>query len=94
MGITASNILKQKTQTTFSAETITLERVYDTLLKIYNMSKKEREELGRLGRGHIMKNYNYENFKKLWVDCLLQFYEKHGSWKNRKLYKPWNIQEV
>lgn len=70
------------------------EVVVDALLKIYNMSKKEREELGRLGRGHIMKNYNYENFKKLWVDCLLQFYEKHGSWKNRKLYKPWNIQEV
>ena len=32
LGVTAANILKQKTQTTFSAESITLERVYDTLL--------------------------------------------------------------
>jgi len=34
LGITAANIMKQKTQTTFSAEIITLERVYDTLLRI------------------------------------------------------------
>jgi len=34
LGVTAANLLKQKTQTTFATETITLERVYDTLLKI------------------------------------------------------------
>ncbi len=38
LGETASNILKLKTQTTFVAEPITLERVYETLLKIANLS--------------------------------------------------------
>ena len=40
LGITASNILKQKTQTTFLAETITLERVYETLLKISSLKAR------------------------------------------------------
>ena len=34
LGITASNILKLKTQTTFKTEKITIERVYETLFKI------------------------------------------------------------
>tara|TARA_B110000014_G_scaffold208243_1_gene159430 strand:+ start:71 stop:1819 length:1749 start_codon:yes stop_codon:yes gene_type:complete len=45
LGITASNILKQKTQTTFSAETITLERVYETLLKISSIQGKGSQDM-------------------------------------------------
>ncbi len=45
LGETASNILKQKTQTTFSTETITLEKVYDTLLKIANLGGKGSQDL-------------------------------------------------
>tara|TARA_B110000014_G_scaffold150682_1_gene105187 strand:- start:1599 stop:3311 length:1713 start_codon:yes stop_codon:yes gene_type:complete len=45
LGITASNILKQKTQTTFSAETITLERVYETLLKISSLQGKGSQDM-------------------------------------------------
>ena len=37
LGITASNILKLKTQTTFTAEKITIERVYETLFKFANV---------------------------------------------------------
>jgi DNA ligase-1 len=40
LGQTAENILQQKIQTTFSSETITLERVYETLLKIANLEGK------------------------------------------------------
>ena len=45
LGITVSNILKQKTQTTFSAETITLERVYETLLKISTLQGKGSQDM-------------------------------------------------
>ena len=70
------------------------EVVVDALLKMYNMSQEERTALGKAGRGHVMKNYNFEDFKKKWVDELISLHEKHGSWENRKSYKPWSIQEV
>ena len=45
LGKTGANILKQKTQTTFSVETITLDRVYDTLLKISNLEGKGSQDM-------------------------------------------------
>ena len=45
LGLTASNILKLKTQTTFTAEKITLERVYETLIKIANAEGKGSQDL-------------------------------------------------
>ena len=45
LGETASNILKLKTQTTFVTEPITLERVYETLLKIANLEGKGSQDL-------------------------------------------------
>ena len=45
LGETASNMLKQKTQTTFSTETITLEKVYETLFKIANLGGKGSQDL-------------------------------------------------
>ena len=45
LGQTAENILQQKIQTTFSSETITLERVYETLFKIANLEGKGSQEI-------------------------------------------------
>ena len=45
LGQTAENILQQKIQTTFSSETVTLERVYETLLKIANLEGKGSQEM-------------------------------------------------
>ena len=70
------------------------EVVVEALLKMYNMTKEERDKLGRDGRAHVIKNYNFELFEKSWVDLLLQVYENYGSWKTRKNYKPWKLQEV
>jgi len=44
LGATTENALKLKTQTTFKAEQITLERVYDTLLKISTFEGKGSQE--------------------------------------------------
>ena len=70
------------------------EVVVKALLKMYNMGDEKRRELGKAGREHIMKNYNFELFEKSWVDLLLQVYENHGSWNTRKKYKSWKIQEA
>ena len=40
LGQTAENILQEKIQTTFTSETITLEKVYDTLFKIAKLEGK------------------------------------------------------
>ena len=45
LGLTAANVLKEKTQTTFSTENITLERVYDTLFKIANLQGKRSQDM-------------------------------------------------
>ena len=44
LGATTESVLKLKTQTTFKAEQITLERVYDTLLKISTFEGKGSQE--------------------------------------------------
>ena len=45
LGLAASNILKLKTQTTFTTEKITVERVYETLIKIANLEGKGSQDL-------------------------------------------------
>ena len=68
--------------------------VIDALLKMYNMSAEEREELGRKGCEHVKKNYNFEDFKKSWTETLIGFHEKFGSWENRKGYNSWELIEI
>jgi len=45
LGLTTSNILKLKTQTTFTTEKITLERVYETLFRIAKLGGKGSQDL-------------------------------------------------
>lgn len=70
------------------------EQVTNAMLKIYNMSQKEREQLGKKGREHVMKNYNFEDYRKKWVDLMLKIHENHGSWDTRKNYNSWELAEV
>ena len=44
--------------------------VVAALEKMFNMSKDERQKMGKNGRKHVMKNYNFENFGKTWVDTM------------------------
>ena len=45
LGITASNMIKLKTQTTFTTEKITVERIYDTLFKISKLGGRGSQDL-------------------------------------------------
>tara|TARA_R110002074_G_scaffold202324_1_gene370143 strand:+ start:1889 stop:3157 length:1269 start_codon:yes stop_codon:yes gene_type:complete len=70
------------------------EAVVGAMLKIYNMSKEEREELGRKGREHVMKNYNFENFAKQWDELFTMVSEEWGSWDNRRNHQRWVVKEI
>ena len=64
------------------------------LLKVYNLSKEERAEIGKMGRDHVMKNYNFKDFGKKWDEVLSNLHKKYGSWENRKEYNSWELIEV
>ena len=58
------------------------------------MKQEEREEMGKMGREHIMKNYNYEKITKRWDEIFQNIYNELGSWETRKNYKSWTFSEV
>ena len=64
------------------------------LHKMYNMTPEEREELGAKGIAHVRKNYNFEDFKKKWIELMDKTVEERGSWSTRKNYSPWEIKEI
>ena len=66
----------------------------DALHKIYNMSKEERSALGKKGREHVIKNYNFDDFRNRWTELMDNVHEKHGSWDERKNHKTWEMKEI
>ena len=58
------------------------------------MTREERSELGKKGRAHVEKNYNFDNFNKRWVEVVDKTIDKHGSWNDRKGYQPWLFKEI
>ena len=73
---------------------ISKEDFHHALTTIYVMPKEQRKQWGFLGRQHVLKNYNFENFQKKWIDVFDNTLEKHGSWKNRKNYQSWELREI
>jgi len=64
------------------------------LYQIFNMSKEERQSLGKKCREHVMKNYNFNTFCDRWVEIIDEIVETHGSWETRQGYKTWQLLEV
>ena len=70
------------------------EDVVQAFLDMYNKTPEELKELGKKGRQHIEKNYNFENFHKKWADLMLGIHERYGSWASRKGYDRWELSEI
>tara|TARA_R100000008_G_scaffold35346_1_gene20042 strand:+ start:2351 stop:3610 length:1260 start_codon:yes stop_codon:yes gene_type:complete len=68
--------------------------VVNALLKMYNMTKEERQALGAKGRQHVMNNYNFDQFQSKWVELIDGVVENYGSWETRVGYDRWEILEV
>jgi glycosyltransferase involved in cell wall biosynthesis len=68
--------------------------VVKTLEAFHNLSTEERRELGRNGRAHVLKNYNFEKFTSQWDDIMTRVYETNGSWDDRKNYSSYRFEEI
>lgn len=73
---------------------LTKDHVLSALDNMYDMGQKERERLGKLGRVHVLKNYNFNNFKEKWVNLMDNIVETHGSWETRKNYNGITFKEI
>ena len=73
---------------------INKEDFLNALEKIYNMSKEEREELGRKGRQHVLDNYGIDQYIEMWDETLTKVHEEHGSWSTRAHKKCWEMKEI
>ena len=60
---------------------------------MYGMDKEALEILGKSGREHVIKNYNFKDFEQTWVNLMLRIYEEEGSWETRK-HKNYRLLEV
>ena len=65
----------------------------NALEQMFNFTKEQRHEMGKLGREYVLKNYNFETFNSSWVDLMLKLHEEEGSWSTRK-YNGWSIEEI
>jgi glycosyltransferase involved in cell wall biosynthesis len=66
----------------------------NAMTKLYKAGKEERAKLGKLGRKHVMKNYNFNDFNRSWVDLMESIHQRHGSWKNRKNRQNWRNESL
>jgi glycosyltransferase involved in cell wall biosynthesis len=73
---------------------ISQEDFVNALVTMHEMSKEERHALGKMGREHVDKNYNFENFKKTWVEFMLDINKNSGSWNTRKNYNSWKMRTI
>lgn len=73
---------------------ISKEDFIEALKKITNMKEEERRELGLRGRKHLDDNFSFSDFRKRWVKMMLEIFEKHGSWSDRKGYTSWELVEI
>ena len=62
--------------------------------KMYNMTKEERDEMGRKGMEHVRENYNFDKYGEKWAEIFENIYENRGSWENRKNHKRWHFMEI
>ena len=70
------------------------QEVIDALVKMYNLSREERDALGLAGNEHVEKNYSFTKYILSWDDLLKTIHKDFGSWENRKGYTPWEFIEV
>jgi len=73
---------------------INKEDFLNALMKIYEMNREQRANVGYQGRDHVTKNYNFHDYCEKWDKTMQLVHEKFGSWDTRKHYKTWHLQEV
>ena len=53
---------------------------HSALSKIYKIGKKERRQLGTLGREHVEENYNFHKLQQKWVEVIDKVVEERANY--------------
>jgi len=72
---------------------ISKEDFINALVKMHNMSREERKQIGKKAVEFVNKNFSFENYGASWDKIMKDVYERHGSWETRKNYKSWTVKE-
>ena len=70
---------------------VSKEDFIEGLLKLYNMSRAERAELGAKGREWTQKKFNFDDFVESWDKLFTEVNEEWGSWDDRTGYKQYEM---
>tara|TARA_R110001606_G_C15402375_1_gene653282 strand:+ start:3596 stop:4864 length:1269 start_codon:yes stop_codon:yes gene_type:complete len=65
----------------------------NAMVEMFEKSEEERRELGKKGRGHVLKNYSMKNYISLWDKTLTKIHEDHGSWESKKS-NLWSLSKI
>ncbi len=65
----------------------------DAMVKMFELPDEERQEMGKKGREHVLKNYSMENYIQLWIKTLTDVHERHGSWETMNR-NQWSLKKV
>jgi len=66
----------------------------EVLKKAMKLSPAKYKKMAKLGKDHVMKNYNFDDYEKGWVQLMDDIIERQGSWETRRGYKRWHLMEV
>jgi len=67
--------------------------IVDAMVKIHNMTREQRKELGLKGKQHVENCFNFNNFCQSWDKIMTDIHDKHGSWETRKNHTSWSVKE-
>ena len=65
----------------------------EALETMFNKTSQERDELGRMGREHVLKNYNPTILLPKWDELFQSVHKKYGSWETRK-HQRWTFKKI
>ena len=64
------------------------------LSQALEMSPRVYKKMSIMGREHVRKNYNFEDFERNWIKKIDEVVEKYGSWETRKHYDRFHLMEI
>jgi len=70
------------------------EQFFSAMNKMMALGEEGRREMGLKGRGHVLKNYNFETFNNQWVNLMTDVHENLGSWDTRNYGSGIRFKEV
>jgi len=75
-------------------DTISKDDFFKVMRKALNITPSKYKKMSALCVKHVKDNYSFDKYEKSWIKTMDEIVEKHGSYENRKIYKPWHLLEV